>query len=585
MAASTGHVMDLSDSARAFLRARARGDAGWTRRRLTSWMLKRGAPAFHEHIRWEETIAQIVTQERLTPGQGGLLEVGDLRFGSVGLFESQPEWLVERRAGGPYVLVGALANTRARLYLDAHGRLFERRGALWRCVAVSPFVYLERLVAREGERATPWWIEIPGRHGAALGMALSIPRSNAASDELAGTWADGRFCVLDGRADWPSAPATTVLVRAFEAVAELLDALSDLDLPVRISPSGHATSLELSAGEASEPSAEAMAEAPLPASSRQYAAPTDVCDGTVTLRGGALVQEVRDERGVVVERGSFSATGVTLARHMRASEALAARASPEARDYLDAGRYVRDPRRTCSAGALAEALARYAVPALPGALEFEGLLGGLACEPGGFGHRFGTLDMLLRYEENGISGKSTPSRRGGLVVHDAWPRVSWKGRQLVPVGDMVDTRLYVDEGGLVVGHVWEVDAVHPVAAGALTLLEGLAVRRSFLGLRLREVRIDADLGETLGVTLGLARCARASDPVRSFWQGEAIVIWARHGVAGEPAETRIAADRPELLVAAGRAALAAAPEARLRATHAAFEHLRDLDARVERASF
>ena len=255
--------MELSDSARAFLRAHARGDAGWTRRRLTSWMLKRGAPAFHEHVRWEETIAQIVTQEHLTPGQGGLLEVGDLRFGSVGLFESQPEWLVERRAGGPYVLVGALANSRARLYLDAHGWLFERRGALWRCVAVSPFVYLERLVAREGERATPWWIEVPGRHGAALGMALSIPRFDAASDELAGTWADGRFCVLDGRADWPSALATTVLVRAFGAVAELLDALSDLDLPVRISPSGHATRLELSAGEASEASPAVMDEAPL----------------------------------------------------------------------------------------------------------------------------------------------------------------------------------------------------------------------------------------------------------------------------------------------------------------------------------
>ncbi|WP_437806386.1 hypothetical protein [Sorangium sp. So ce1078] len=548
-------------------------------------MLKRGAPAFHEHVRWEETIAQLVTREGLAPGQGGLLEVGDLRFGSVGLFESQPEWLVERRTGGPYVLVGALTNSRARLYLDAHGRLFERRGALFRCVAASPFVYLERWAAREGEGATPWWIEIPGRHGAALGVALSIPRFDPGSDALAGTWADGRFCVLDGTADWPSAPATTVLVRAFEAVAGLLDALRELDLPVRISPCGQVTNMDLPAAEASEAPGEAMAEAPLPSSSRRYAAPTDACSGTVTLRGGALVQEVRDERGVEVERGSFSATGVTLARRMQASEALAARVSPEARDYLDAGRYVRDPRRTCSAGALAKALASHAVPALPGAIEFEGLLGGLACEPGGFGHRFGTLDMLLRYEESGISGKSAPSQRGGLVVHDAWPRVSWKGRQLVPVGDMVDTRLYVGEDGLVVGHVWEVDAVHPVAAGALTLLEGLAVRRTFLGLRLREVRVDADLGEALGAALGLARCARASDAVRSFWQGEAIVVWARHGVAGEPAETRIAADRPERLVAAGRAALTAAPMAKLRATPTAFEHLRDLGARVERASF
>ncbi|WP_437933642.1 hypothetical protein [Sorangium sp. So ce341] len=578
--------MELSDSARAFLRARARGDAGWTRRRLTSWMLKRGAPAFHEHVRWEEALAQLVTQERLAPSQGGLLDVGDLRFGSVGLFEAQPEWLVERRAGGPYVLVGASTDSRARLYLDAHGRLFERRGALWRCVASSPFVYLERRVAREGEHVAPWSIEIPGRHGAALGVALSIPRFDPASDALAGTWSDGRFCVFDGTADWPPAPATTIIVRAFEAVAELLGALGELDLPLRISPSGHVIITELPAVESSEGrSGEATDEAPLPASSRQYAAPTDACSGTVVLRAGALVQEVRDERGVAVERGSFSAAGVTLARRMHASEALAARVSPEAREYLDAGHYVRDPRRTCSAGALAEALARYGVPAFPGALEFEGLLGGLLCEPGGFGHRFGTLDMLLRYEESGISGKSAPSQRGGLVVHDAWPRVSWKGKALVPVGDMVDTRLYVGEDGLLVGHVWEVDAVHPVAAGALTFLEGLAVRRTFLGLRLREARIDADIGEAVGVTLGLERCARASDRVRSFWQGEEIVLWVRHAVAAEPAETRIAAGRPELLVAAGRAALAAAPTAKLRATPTAFEHVRDLGARVERTSF
>ncbi|WP_437995409.1 hypothetical protein WMF26_29415 [Sorangium sp. So ce185] len=547
-------------------------------------MLKRGAPAFHEHVRWEETLAQLVTQEHLAPGQGGLLEVDDLRFGSVGLFQAQPEWLVERRAGGPYVLVGASASSRARLYLDAHGRLFERRGALWRCVAGSPFVYLERRVAREGERVAPWSIEIPGRHGAALGRVLSIQRFDPASDVLAGAWADGRFCVLDGTADWPSAPATTIVVRGFGAVAELLDALGELDLPVRIAPSGHAIITELPAAEASAASGEATAEAPLVVS-RQYAAPTDACSGTVVLRAGALVQEVRDERGIAVERGSFSATDVTLARRMHASEALAARVSPEAREYLDAGRYVRDPRRTCSAGALAEALARYGVPAFPGALEFEGLLGGLLCEPGGFGHRFGTLDMLLQYEESGISGKSAPSQRGGLVVHDAWPRVSWKWRQLVPVGDMVDTRLYVGEDGLVVGHVWEIDAVHPVAAGALTFLEGLAARRTFLGLRLREARIDADMGEAVGVALGLERCARASDRVRSFWQGEEIVLWARHAVAGEPAETRIAAGHPELLAAAGRAALAAAPRAMLRATPAAFEHLRHLGARVERTSF
>ncbi|AGP38269.1 hypothetical protein BE04_27790 [Sorangium cellulosum] len=48
-------------------------------------MLKRGAPAFQEHVHWEETIAQLVTQGRLAPGQGGLLEeAGDLRFAQRG---------------------------------------------------------------------------------------------------------------------------------------------------------------------------------------------------------------------------------------------------------------------------------------------------------------------------------------------------------------------------------------------------------------------------------------------------------------------------------------------------------------------
>ncbi|KYF81076.1 hypothetical protein BE20_06820 [Sorangium cellulosum] len=47
-------------------------------------MLKRGAPAFQEHVHWEKTIAQLVTQGRLAPGQGGLLEAGDLRFAQRG---------------------------------------------------------------------------------------------------------------------------------------------------------------------------------------------------------------------------------------------------------------------------------------------------------------------------------------------------------------------------------------------------------------------------------------------------------------------------------------------------------------------
>ncbi|HSN97202.1 MAG TPA: hypothetical protein VLS89_02855 [Candidatus Nanopelagicales bacterium] len=565
----------LSPKALDYLRRTARSAGGYHRRALVRWLRENRAPVLRAHIAMEEAFVRLAKQLPLPRGGEGVLQIGDLRFGAVGLYRGFRHMIAPRRPEGIYVLVGVIPPA-GRIYMDRHGRLHLQQRTLFTPLATSPFVHIERLAARDG--VAPWAIEAPRRAAVLLAGALGVPLLLPASDPQCAVWCDAHLFLMEGRWERPLADAATLFIRSEAALAPLVAAMASLGIPARTIPAGQVNHQDTDEELGRAPAASART-APMTLS---YAAPTDRCSGEIALDGPALVQTVRDERGTPVERGTFTMDRVTLLARMRASSHLAGRLSGRALAYLDARGFRRDPRWTSSAAALSALLDARGLPRLPVALAFEELLGGLVTHRGAEGPGYGVFLVLRRHDDAGHYGGSDPPHPGGLVVEGAWPHVRWNGRRLVPVGHEGNAVFYGGDDGLIYAHIREIDVVLPAAADPRTLIEGFAVEAAVASMQADAIRISADMGEPVARALGLYRDEQASDAVRSFWHAPGVLVRADHGAACSAPATRVDSNDPARLAASVRAAFAWNPDVNVGATHYVYDRMHAIDSRVQR---
>lgn len=559
----------LSERALAHLHIHGHKLSAWSREALGRWLATRGAPLFEAHAHWESTLAALTADlppasPRTTDAQlpEGFFVLGGIHFGAVGLAEPWPEWTTVRRDGENYVLV-AMAPTgpSRRFYMSHEGKLFLSQGRLWQPISDNPYVTLERMAARASLAGAPCMLTIGARAGAELAAELGVTACASVSDSLQRGWLDDRRLIFEGAWERPAEEVTTVWLNALSSAREVIVVAQRLGLPLRVDP-------------ATRPAVTAASSLLLPslatdAPQSSYAAPSDRCQGVVAYDDAMgrerIVQIVREAPGgVAVEIATFRASDIEVQQDMSASRLLEGALSPRARAFLDAGSFLRDPRRTCSEHALEELLTRWGLPPTASTCAFEAMFGGVMQAPHVGGFRFGTFDMLTVQRSTGqYGGRYETEHAPVLLGGEDWPRVRWEANVLIPVGDMVSTHLYMAADGMLYEHAWEIDEIYPCAERGEVLFERLAAEAYQRRIMRYRATIAVDIGASLVEALRLAPLPEASCRVASLWEGEGASLRADHGRYPGAARSTIAAAEEAQFVAMVRLAVALAPSAEL----------------------
>lgn len=223
--------------------------------------------------------------------------------------------------------------------------------------------------------------------------------------------------------------------------------------------------------------------------------------------------------------------------------------------------FSRDPARTCDRARLEGLLFDLGLPALPELFDVERDLGGVRKEMRGGGGLlcFGAYQVLT--DEVWQDDYKEWAAESALLEHgDDWPRVTFEGQALVPVGSHVETLVYARGGPSLLAHDWTLDEVAPVARSAVVAFERwliqLDVRERLLAGAAVELREEEPLAGTLAPLLGLSAAPYASDDLAAWWEDEAGRTWLFEDL--RRGSTWLVATEPGVVDRA-RAALAAAP--------------------------